>query len=284
MKLEFSWVRNLFSSKSKVVQKSLCPFFETPFDPEWLDESFERRMLELSKRVNQIFQSMGGEGEVPVHFHRGLDGASASKEGIHLSGLYLNSPEEYPPHLRIKDPNDPKLDDPVFLKQLADLFWGPGVSFTKRGVENFRWYLRFMQDPEMAKRGFNFILHHEIAHIFHHHVEESRPPENFYYRFMIAVLVWLHEPIGKWLDQWIDNPTKRREREADRTALMLTKDVEGAIYPNQVYQAHYQQVRRCKPNWRNKLSLTPSGESVASIFSHYLDSNRNAFFKSALAQ
>lgn len=104
---------------------------------------------------------------------------------------------------------------------------------------------------------------------------------------MIAFLIWMYEPIGKWLDPLIDNPGKQMEKEADRTALEVTKDVDGASYVLQTFQAHAQQIRtesRLKLDWKDKLLITPSGDDLPYIFTHQLYSNRITSFKTALAQ
>jgi hypothetical protein len=105
---------------------------------------------------------------------------------------------------------------------------------------------------------------------------------NFFYRiklFLVALLIWIYEPLKTYFDKLLDTADKRMESEADRTAIALTKDIEGAMYFGQVSLATNQQIRNePKQHWRTKLLIMPSGEYVPNIFTHPLTSTRFTSF------
>lgn len=277
--------------------KSLHPFFNTPYTPQKPMLSLRQRATELQHRLNQVFQSMGGKEKIQLCFHSDIFPVAppwAIRNQVHLPVLPLISPQEFPEHLQVKGLDDPKLNNPEFFEQVADwisdVFLLPRSKVTWKEKHFFKLYLRLMENPEMATRALNNIYHHELAHILQHHDQQPHSnSEGFFCKlmlFMIAIVIWVYEPMGKSIEKLTNSrATKKLEREADKIAVVHTKDVEGPAYLLRTIQAQNKQTRRDPTTpMLVKLFLTPSGDSIPWILSHQLESNRIASIRSDFTQ
>jgi Zn-dependent protease with chaperone function len=282
---------------SHISGKSLHPFFNTPYTPQQSLMSLRKRATELQHRLNQLFQSMGGKRKIQLCFHNDLFPSTppfARANQVHLPVLPLISPNEFPAHLQVKDLNDPRLDDPKFFEQVADwiseVFLLPRSKVSWMDKHTFKLYLRLMENPEMATKALHFIYLHELGHILRHHDEQPcTNSESFFYKLMLfltAVIIWVHEPWGQSIEKWTNSmATKKLEREADKIAVVHSKDVEGAAYLLRTMQAQNTQTRSDPTTPKLvKLFLTPSGDSIPLILSHQLNSNRIASIRSDFAE
>lgn len=140
----------------------------------------------------------------------------------------------------------------------------------------------------MANKALDFILYHEIAHIYHGHLAKGSPKHSLlqdflhalldFALFLMSICIWIYEPTGKYFDSMTNGlQTKKNEWEADKTAIKLTRDVAGACYVLQNSNQTHLQIRNDPhASIEKKFSTTRSGDSIGSLLSHQLNTTRIA--------
>lgn len=96
--------------------------------------------------------------------------AAAGGNRMYLSPLLL---VDLPTHLKLDNPDDPKLDDMTYLQQLSDWVCLE-IGLTKYHVTGrekgiLRAFLKFKAEPAKFHAAFRALIGHELGHIHHHH-------------------------------------------------------------------------------------------------------------------
>src|SRR5438105_381507 len=143
------YIQNWFLNSPFSQSESLHPFFKTAYAASKSKIALSERRTELENRINEIFKSMGGQHQVYLRFHYELFPLAppcARGDVITLPILSLLSPKEFPTHLQVDGPDDPKLNDPKYFDQIADWI-ADSFSLVKSPVtwldkQAFKLYLR----------------------------------------------------------------------------------------------------------------------------------------------
>jgi hypothetical protein len=214
-----------------------------------------------------------------------LPGVQGSK--FLLPALCLLDNEELPSHLRITDPLDPRLNDPVWFDQFG--LWleehlgtkAKKPNFLQR--ESFRLYIKFLQDPDKASKAIQFILGHELGHVVYRHKDpwsflfektalvsasvlgmvissSLRSKEESIQTIICKVsfggLVGMTSLIGFRILKFL-RENKSREMQMDQFSFKINSNAsEGAIYLFDLLKKHYQGVKKNLSqtlNWREYL-------------------------------
>lgn len=216
---------------------------------------------------------------------------------ILIPTLCLVNKNELPSHLNITNPFDPRLKDPEWFKQFG--LWlaehlGTQIkapNFLER--ENFRLYIKFLQNPDKASKAIQFILGHELGHIVYRHEGSSPLPgkiallsaaifgttisyslcvkneaiEIATAKLCFGALVGMVSFVCLRTLRLLQK-SRQNERLADQFSFKMNSTAaEGAIYLFDVLKKHYQTVKKEIPsslNWReyliNHLIINSDGE------------------------
>ena len=82
-----------------------------------------------------------------------------------------------PQDLRVIDPFDLRLEDDKFLQKISvwisDNFEIPKIKIGRIQKESLKVYLKFIQNPDMAKNAIKFVIKHELGHVANNHGEKK---------------------------------------------------------------------------------------------------------------
>lgn len=285
---------------------STNPLFQTALCPYSIQQSMTLRKLELQNRLETISRVMGEQKDIYVYLANDpfpVDPPSAGGNVVTVPPLLFISPDEFPPHLRISSLNDPKLEQDNYFEEVAEWLYQTFPQIQKKKIgwkdkEAFKLYIRFMQNPDMARRGFNFCMHHETAHIFHNH----KTPTAFYMilsvvlaiimgicaSFILAMIhvIFLSITISL-LSYHVLNifHSRSQEKEADSTAIKITRDADGAAYLFQQIQEQQKEIKKRKDvPFYVKWLIISSGDDLTMALTHDLESRRIACIRKEMSQ
>lgn len=291
------------------------PMFTTSFDYQNAYNSILARKAELQDRLSHSLEKMGSQKKLMLDWERmpfptiPPHATSNPTYGwVTLPILSFISPEELPPHLRVKSVDDPKLEDDGYFEQLSDwlttTFSLPKRAVTWEDKQAFKLYVRFMQNPEMAKKGFDFTVHHELAHILHSHAEQgvSFLAKLVFFCFALltggavlgsAGMSFSVATISLALALTVYKvcnfvagclQSRKKEWEADTTAVQTTKDLQGPTYLFEQMRSQMAASRNDpQAPWYAKLLITPSGDLIPFGITHQLESTRSAALQNEFA-
>jgi peptidase M48-like protein len=146
---------------------------------------FERAM-ECQSKINQIAKKIyAPNSSVPIRLWINPDILSLPetvRQSISLPYLFLIKTSDIPEEFRISGLSDPRLQSDDFIQKVADWtykFFGKQVKkpLTLLEKETLKIFLLYIQDPEQSENAKEFVLAHEIGHLFHQHGEGA--PELF---------------------------------------------------------------------------------------------------------
>jgi len=186
-------------------------------------------------------------------------GWSPESQYVLLNPLVFLNPCQFCDEMNIKDPDDPRLDDPAFLQRLAsyistcagvnsnEVFTTKTEKLAKGVVQMF---LRAKYNSERWQKMTRALIGHELGHVYYRHVAEPVIP-----KLAADAGVWVRtrhafhfaiRSIVRFFDKKLRFNSRRTERQADLFMIeKLGKDgLEGAA-------AGFNLAKRCFKDLRN---------------------------------
>ncbi len=121
------------------------------------------------------------------------DGASASplEKTMVIPYTYLFHARELPPQFHLKNEKDPRLHSKQFLREASK--WAiqkiykdlelpiPEINlqFLETGISSMKEYLLLSLKPQHYKQAIDFVLSHEVGHLYDRFYRPSPPPSNW---------------------------------------------------------------------------------------------------------
>jgi hypothetical protein len=231
---------------------------------------------------------------------------SARTSIIHIPYLFLIKTEDLPAQLRLNGWDDPRLESDEYLEQAAR--WTKrflGLEREKLDLmkkEALKIFLKFINDPELSEKAKEFILNHEIAHIFYDHRSYANIQSNIRHSLRskktltamgLIILTSLCLFARTSLSPYLILPSRttifvsllamqvisqirlshKEERGADLLAAKISKDIaQGGAYLFKVFKEHQKKARHRHPFLR--LVYSPSGNNRALYFTHPSEKER----------
>lgn len=225
---------------------------------------------------------------------------------IDVPSLLLLDIDDIPQDLRITNPSDPRLEDDKFVQKISDWisdrFEIPRAKISRLQKEGLKVYLKFIQNPETAKKAIKFIIKHELGHVANNHGEHYL---RFYFKsigvclsfsiiatiilafvlpvsvfsFLITVLVASN--ISSFALCKIGGIfiALQHEREADAFAIQNDRSAaDGGIYYFELVKSHFKALRErtdlsLKERMLSKLYFSSDGDSRLDLY-HPSESER----------
>lgn len=219
------------------IRNYLLPFRETT--P--LDTLNEKRYCAVYERVKEIAGEM--RHPAPEKIWLGMAEFSESpfavaddnRPMIYIPPMFLLDPSEIPSEFKGDAITEAALKNPHFINQFVSwLNIGlslPELTFDALGTfqrEQVVLFLKTLQDPKLYRRARDFVLAHEIAHLYLKHSEDAIPFWNVIGRIKQAI---------RW---------RNHEKDADILAAKTLNDKEGGIYLFKKFQDHFKAIRNAK--------------------------------------
>lgn len=155
-------------------------------------EEFQRRLKEVQEMnwISFPLSTLSVAPEIEVNSDVSIAAVVHTlwKPGsICINPLFLLKKDDIPSHLRIDDPNDPRLQDRNYFDALS-AWLSATCEIDKPSPErlqtSFPFFLKLMQDPDLAQRAKKFILAHEVGHV----LQDSLPVQlGFFFTVLCCV-------------------------------------------------------------------------------------------------
>lgn len=262
------------------LEKKLCPIFKKIFEN---DPWHVRPSLILGDSVLDI-------------------PAIGRKKWVHIPYLFLIKTDDIPENLRISGVDDTQLQSDEYLEKLlrwTEKFIGvPKQSMTFQVKEALRMFMKFLLDPIKSEKAKEFIIAHEMAHLFHKQKGFFYPKNQFIHLLIAAgtmlvafglslvipyfwmVLVATAVVVGICSIRLFKNiaHSHRCEKEADLTAAKLSREIrEGGIYLFETLRNHRKKAR--ENSCLLKFVYSPLGNDRSYYLTHPSDTERVRYLK-----
>lgn len=142
------------------------------------EATYSARTEEYENKIAQMANKIFGPNQSPpicLLIDRNIFSfPSAGKTWISIPYLFLLKSEDIPKEFLIHDLSDLRLQSDAFLLKVADWtsqFFGLATKkpLTLMEKETLKIFLQYIKDPEKSESAKEFVLAHEIGHIFHRH-------------------------------------------------------------------------------------------------------------------
>jgi hypothetical protein len=145
------------------------------FMPAWTS-----RHEEMQNRIREVARRMGMSNHATIPLIRNPDcvvgfGMHSDGVGVCVPDLMMIKPQDVPPHLRLGTMHDPRLQDNRYIEEVTDwvkrhLGINQPLNASPLMIKyTIKQFLKYLSNPDLAERGIDFVIHHEVAHLYYQH-------------------------------------------------------------------------------------------------------------------